>query len=59
MAGKQTALEHALWAAVVALEERAGLSRRVMKRLEGIGQGVRLGRYRLDAEMAQERAEFL
>jgi two-component system, chemotaxis family, protein-glutamate methylesterase/glutaminase len=59
MVGKQTALEHALWAAVVALEERADLSRRIMKRLEGTGQGVRLDRYRLDAETAQERADFL
>jgi two-component system chemotaxis response regulator CheB len=57
--GKQTALEHALWAAVVALEERADLSLRIMKRLRGPGQQSRLDRYQQDADMARERAEFL
>jgi two-component system, chemotaxis family, protein-glutamate methylesterase/glutaminase len=59
MLGKQTALEHALWAAVVALEERADLSLRIVKRLKGTDQESRLDRYRRDAEMAQERAAFL
>jgi two-component system chemotaxis response regulator CheB len=57
--GKQAALEHALWAAIVALEERADLSLRIIKRLRGTAQESRLDRYRQDAEMAQERAEFL
>jgi two-component system chemotaxis response regulator CheB len=59
MVGKQTVLEHALWAAVVALEERADLSQRIMKRLESSGRVTQLDRYRHDIESARERAAFL
>jgi two-component system chemotaxis response regulator CheB len=59
MMGKQTALEHALWAAVVALEERADLSMRDMKRLEASGRVSHLERFREDAEASRERASFL
>jgi two-component system chemotaxis response regulator CheB len=59
MVGKQTTLEHALWAAVVALEERADLSQRIMKRLESNGRLAQLDRYRQDMESARKRAAFL
>lgn len=39
---KQAALERALWAAVVALDERADLSRRITKRLERSGRASAL-----------------
>jgi two-component system, chemotaxis family, protein-glutamate methylesterase/glutaminase len=57
--GKRTVLEHALWAAVVALEERADLSRRIMRRLEGSGRTRHLARYREEISTAQRRAEVL
>ena len=59
MMGKRTALEHALWAAVVALEERADLALRVMKRLKGTVPTAQLGRYQRDADSAGEQATFL
>jgi two-component system chemotaxis response regulator CheB len=58
--GKHTVLERALYAAVVALEERADLSRRILKRLEqGNSKAPLLQRYRDDAESAEQRAGFL
>ncbi len=57
--GKQAVLEHALWAAVVALEERADLFMRILKRLEGSGWGSQTTRFRQDVAGAQERAAYL
>lgn len=59
LAGKQDALEAALWAAVVALEERAGLSRRVLRRLEGSGRPSHLRRYRDEIDQDTHRIELL
>jgi two-component system chemotaxis response regulator CheB len=56
---KRSALERALWAAVVALDERADLSRRVIKRLEGSGRTGRADRYRTDIDVAERQAAFL
>ena len=57
--GKQTALESALWAAIVALEERADMSRRVFRRLQQTGRDTQLGRYRRKIADAEERAALL
>jgi two-component system, chemotaxis family, protein-glutamate methylesterase/glutaminase len=59
MLGKQTALESALWAAIVALEERAEVSRRIARRLELAGRSARLARYRADSAAAEQRAGVL
>jgi two-component system, chemotaxis family, protein-glutamate methylesterase/glutaminase len=59
MLGKQTALESALWAAVVALEERAEVSRRIARRLELTGRSARLSRYHADSQAAKQRATVL
>jgi two-component system, chemotaxis family, protein-glutamate methylesterase/glutaminase len=56
---KQTALEHALWAGVVALDERADLARRVIARLERGGRGHRANRYRSDIATAERHAKLL
>lgn len=58
LAGKQDALEAALWAAIVALEERVDLSRRLVRRLAGT-RPSRLARYREDIERATGRIELL
>jgi two-component system chemotaxis response regulator CheB len=57
--GKQEALEAALWAAIVALQERADLSRRLLKRLEGVGRPSQLQRYRDDVSEAGKQVELL
>lgn len=59
VSGKQDALEAALWAAVVALEERADLSRRMLRRLELTGRTWQLQRYRDDIDLATERIDML
>jgi two-component system chemotaxis response regulator CheB len=59
MLGKQTALESALWAAIVALEERAEVSRRIARRLEIAGRAARLARYQADSASAEQRAGVL
>jgi two-component system, chemotaxis family, protein-glutamate methylesterase/glutaminase len=59
LAGKRTVLERALWAAVVALEERVDLSRRIAKRLKGSGRAHTLDRYLDDAAVSEQRAGFL
>jgi two-component system chemotaxis response regulator CheB len=59
MLGKQTALESALWAAIVALEERAEVSRRIARRLELAGRAARLARYQADSASAEQRAGVL
>jgi two-component system chemotaxis response regulator CheB len=58
LAGKQDALEAALWAAIVALEERVDLSRRLVRRFRGAPPS-RLARYREDIERATARIELL
>jgi two-component system chemotaxis response regulator CheB len=57
--GKQTALESALWAAIVALEERADVARRIIRRLGESGRHAQLARYRGDVAEAEKRAELL
>lgn len=57
--GKQTVLEHALWAAVVALEERADLSVHSIERLAGSDRAGQVERHRRDVAIAQHRAGFL
>jgi two-component system chemotaxis response regulator CheB len=60
LAGKQVALERALWAAAVALEERADLTRRVIKRMREAGsRPARLARLEADIASALERADEL
>lgn len=48
LVGKQDALEAALWAAIVATDERAHVSERLLRRLEGSTNPVLLQRYRDD-----------
>lgn len=57
--GKQTALESALWAAIVALEERAEVSRRISRRLRQTGRHTQLGRYSRKIADAEQRAALL
>jgi two-component system chemotaxis response regulator CheB len=59
LVGKQTALERALWAAVVALDERADLSRRIIKRLERTGRRHQADRHRSDIATAERHAKLL
>ena len=59
MLGKQAALESALWAAIVALEERAEVSRRIARRIELSGRSARLARYQADSATAEQRAGVL
>jgi two-component system chemotaxis response regulator CheB len=59
MLGKQTALETALWAAIVALEERAEVARRIARRLKLSGRSARLARYQSDSAAAEQRAGVL
>ena len=60
MVGKQDAIESALWAAIVALDERADLARRMVKRLEAAsGRDSQAERYRRDIVAAEGRAEVL
>lgn len=57
--GKQAAIESALWAAIVALDERADLARRVVTRMESSGRTSQVARYRHDIAAAEQRAEVL
>lgn len=57
--GKREALEAALWAAVVALQERADLSRRIVKSPEMTGRVSQLTRYERDIADTGRRAEML
>lgn len=57
--GKQDAVESALWAAIVALEERAEMSRRVLSRLERTGSETQLNRYREDLEQCAARVSVI
>jgi hypothetical protein len=57
--GKQEALEKALWAAVVALDEQADLARRIMARLSAGGRTSQLERYRENITVNEQRAAVL
>lgn len=59
LVGKQDALEAALWAAIVAIEERADVSRRLLRRLEGRISSIMLQRYRDDITQAAGRIAIL
>ena len=59
MLGKQAAIESALWAAIVALDERADLARRVAKRLEASGRISQVAHYRREIEAAEQRGGML
>ena len=59
MLGKQAALESALWAAIVALDERAEVSRRIARRLQETGRSSQLARYQADTKAAEDRAVTL
>jgi two-component system, chemotaxis family, protein-glutamate methylesterase/glutaminase len=59
MFGKQAAIEAALWAAIVALDERVDLARRVARRLESSGRTAQVARYRRDVTAAEHRAKVL
>ncbi|HVX23436.1 MAG TPA: chemotaxis protein CheB [Acidimicrobiales bacterium] len=58
LAGKQEALEAALWSAVVALEERRDLNRRIRDRL-GAGEGHRRAYYDREIMESERRAQVL
>jgi hypothetical protein len=58
MVGKEAALEAALWAAVVALEERGDLSRRLYRRMTQGGAAVG-DRYLRQAQESEEQAVMI
>lgn len=57
--GKQDAVEAALWAAIVALEEKADLSGRIAKRLESFGRTRQIERYRSEITSTIEQVQTL
>jgi two-component system chemotaxis response regulator CheB len=57
--GKRETLEKALWAAVVALEEQADVSRRIIKRLSASGRPSQVKRYRDDIAVTEQRIAAL
>ena len=57
--GKNAAVESALWAAIVALDERAEVSRRIAVRLERAGRTERLTHYRSDIAATKAQADTL
>ncbi len=57
--GKHEALEAALWAAMVALEERADLSRRLLQRMQDSGRPSVVRRYRQDIEEIRNKMAVL
>jgi two-component system, chemotaxis family, protein-glutamate methylesterase/glutaminase len=59
MVGKQNALESALWAAIVALQERADVSRRIVQRLKESGRPAQIERYRSEIRESEQRARVL
>lgn len=59
MVGKQAALESALWAAIVALEERADVSKRIVHRLQATGRQGQIVRYRTEILESEQRARVL
>ncbi|MBO0692398.1 MAG: chemotaxis protein CheB [Acidimicrobiaceae bacterium] len=59
MVGKQNAVEAALWAAIVALEERADLDRRLLKRQGEHGRPALIRRYRDEIDRVAKQIEVL
>lgn len=58
--GKQQAVENAIWAAIVALEERADISRRLLRRVSGgRGQPRLARRYEAEIRRSEEGAATL
>ena len=57
--GKHDDLEAALWAAIVALEEKSDLCRRIAKRLETAGRTVQVNRYRQDILRIEDQLALL
>jgi two-component system chemotaxis response regulator CheB len=57
--GKKDAIENALWAAIVALEERADLSRRLLQRLSATKAQLSAERYREEIEQSEHGATTL
>jgi two-component system chemotaxis response regulator CheB len=57
--GKQRALESALWAAIVALDEQADVSRRIVDRLEAQGREPQIAWHRRNMLAAQRHASYL
>lgn len=58
LVGKEAALEAALWAAVVALEERGDLTRRLYRRMSGLGTSAG-DRYLRQASEIEEQAVLI
>jgi two-component system, chemotaxis family, protein-glutamate methylesterase/glutaminase len=59
LVGKQHALESALWAAIVALDERADVYRRIIGRLEPTGRESQVARHRRNMLTAERHASYL
>jgi two-component system, chemotaxis family, protein-glutamate methylesterase/glutaminase len=59
LGGKGAAVEAALWAAIVALDERAEVSDRMAKRLTGAGRPERRERYASIGSASRAQAEML
>ena len=59
MLGKHDAVEAALWAAIVALEEKSDLSRRIIRRLEQTGRTSQIDRYSSEIVATDEQAAVL
>jgi two-component system chemotaxis response regulator CheB len=57
--GKKDAIENALWAGIVALEERADLSRRLLRRLPPTSGGLSAKRHRKAIEQSERGADTL
>jgi hypothetical protein len=59
MAGKQVALEAAIWAAIVALEEKADLCKGIAKRMHAAGRTSQIERYRSTAATIEQQLVLL
>ena len=59
LAEQRDALESTLWAAVVALEERADLAKRLSKRMHELGRPSSMGRFDREGDDARRRAALV
>lgn len=59
MVGKHDAVEAALWAAIVALQEKADLDRRIERRLVRAGRTSRVEHYRRDIALTEAQSQVL
>jgi two-component system, chemotaxis family, protein-glutamate methylesterase/glutaminase len=59
LAAQDPHLESALYAAIVALDERSDLSRRMARRMEQAGRGGSAARYRRQAEETERQASLI